>query len=165
MGQRLVITIKQNEDFIAEGDKNFKNNNFDTAVKYYQDALQLVPNDEITLLKIGNIYKMKEENTKAINYYQKAIIVNPDYTDGWFNLGLAYANENNFIESQKSFERVISLDHDYNLGYAYYALGRALELQGKTNEAIKNYKLFTKYNNDKDMINTVQDQIKQLQQL
>ena len=159
------ITIKQNEEFIAEGDKNFKSNNFDAAVKYYQDALQLVPNDEITLLKIGNIYKMKEDNTKAINYYQKAIIVNPDYTDGWFNLGLAYANENNFIESQKSFERVISLDHDYNLGYAYYALGRALELQGKTNEAIKNYKLFTKYNNDKEMINTVQDQIKQLQQL
>ena len=159
------ITIKQNEEFITEGDKNFKNNNFDAAVKYYQDALQLVPNDEITLLKIGNIYKMKEDNTKAINYYQKAIIVNPDYTDGWFNLGLAYANENNFIESQKSFEKVITLDNDYNLGYAYYALGRALELQGKTNEAIRNYKLFTKYNNDKEMINTVQDQIKQLQQL
>ena len=67
--------------------------------------------------------------------------------------------------SQKSFEKVIALDNDYNLGYAYYALGRALELQGKTNEAIKNYKLFTKYNNDKEMINTVQDQIKQLQQL
>ena len=159
------ITIKQNEEFILEGDKNFKSNNFDAAIKYYQDALQLVPNDEITLLKIGNIYKMKEDNTKAINYYQKAIIVNPDYTDGWFNLGLAYANENNFIESQKSFEKVIALDHDYNVGYAYYALGRALELQGKTNEAIKNYKLFTKYNNDKEMINTVQDQIKQLQQL
>ena len=78
---------------------------------------------------------------------------------------MAYANENNFIESQKSFEKVIALDNDYNLGYAYYALGRALELQGKTNEAIKNYKLFTKYNNDKEMINTVQDQIKQLQQL
>lgn len=157
------VTIKQNEDLIAEGDKNCKENNYDAAVKNYQDALQLVPNDAITLLKIGYIYKLKEDNTKAINYYQKAIIVNPDYTDGWFNLGLAYANENNFIESQKSFERVISLDSNYSFGYAYYALATALEYQGKNAEAVKNYKLFIKHNNDKDMINSVQEKIKQLQ--
>lgn len=154
---------KQNEELIASGDKNYKSNNYDAAVQNYQDALQLVPNDAVTLLKLGNIYKLKEDNTKAVNYYQKSIIVNPDYTDGWFNLGLAYANENNLIESQKSFEKVISLDSNYNFGYAYYALGLALEQQGKTEEAIKNYKLFTKYNNDKNMINTVQTKIKQLQ--
>ena len=157
------VTMKQNEDFILEGDKNYKSNNYDAAVKNYQDALQLVPNDAVTLLKIGNIYKIKEDNTKAVNYYQKSIIVNPDYTDGWFNLGLAYANENNLIESQKSFEKVIALDPDYNFGYAYYALGMALEHQGKKPEAIKNYKLFIKHNNDKEMINTVQTKIKQLQ--
>ena len=123
----------------------------------------MIPNDAVTLLKIGNIYKLKEDNTKAVNYYQKAIIVNPDYTDGWFNLGLSYANENNLIESQKSFEKVISLDPDYNFGYAYYALGMALEHQGKNADAVKNYKLFIKHNNDKEMINTVQAKIKQLQ--
>ena len=157
------ITIKQNEDLILEGDKNFKNNNYDAAVKKYQDALQLVPNDATTLLKIGNIYQLKQDHTKAVNYYQKSIIVNPDYTDGWFNLGIAYINENNLIEAQKSFERVISLDTDYNYGYAYYALANTLEHQGKTADAIKNYKLFTKHSNDKEMINTVQNKIKELQ--
>lgn len=159
----VSVVSKQNEELIAAGDKNYKSNNYDAAVKNYQDALQLVPNDAVTLLKLGNIYKLKEDNTKAVNYYQKSIIVNPDYTDGWFNLGLAYANENNLIESQKSFEKVISLDSNYNFGYAYYALGLALEQQGKTEDAIKNYKLFVKYNNDKNMINTVQTKIKQLQ--
>ena len=78
-------------------------------------------------------------------------------------MGLAYANENNLIESQKSFERVIALDSDYNFGYAYYALGRAFESQGKNAEAVKNYKLFIKHNNDKDMIENAQEQIRQLQ--
>lgn len=95
------VAMKQNEEFILEGDKNYKTNKYDAAIKNYQDALQLVPNDAVTLLKIGNIYKLQNDNTKAVNYYQKAIIVNPDYTDGWFNLGLSYANENNLIESQK----------------------------------------------------------------
>ena len=157
------VIAKQNEELILAGDKNYKTNKYDAAVQNYQEALQLIPNDAVTLLKLGNIYKLKNDNTKAVNYYQKAIIVNPDYTDGWFNLGLAYANENNLIESQKSFEKVISLDSDYNSGYAYYALGLALEQQGKTDDAIKNYKLFTKHNDDKNLINTVQAKIKQLQ--
>ena len=157
------VAVKKSEDFIEQGDKNYKSNNYDAAVKNYQDALQLVPNDAVTLLKIGNIYKIKDDNTKAINFYQKSIIVNPDYTDGWFNLGLAYANENNLIESQKSFEKVIELDENYNSGYAYYALGMAFEHQGKNAEAIKNYKTFIKHNNDKELINTVQDKIKKLQ--
>lgn len=157
------VAVKKSEEFIAQGDKNYKSNNFDAAVKNYQDALQLVPDDAVTLLKIGNIYKMKDDNTKAINFYQKSIIVNPDYTDGWFNLGLAYANENNLIESQKSFEKVIELDSDYNSGYAYYALGMAFEHQGKKSEAVKNYKTFIKHNNDTELKNTVEEMIKKLQ--
>lgn len=157
------VAMKKSADFIAQGDKNYKSNNYDAAIKNYQDALQLVPNDAVTLLKIGNIYKMKEDNTKAINFYQKSIIVNPEYTDGWFNLGLAYANENNLIESQKSFEKVIEIDPNYNSGYAYYALGMAFEHQGKKSEAIKNYKTFIKHNNDKNLKNTVEEMIKKLQ--
>ena len=157
------VAVKKSEEFIAQGDKNYKENNYDAAVKNYQDALQLVPNDAVTLLKIGNIYKIKEDNTKAINFYQKSIIVNPEYADGWFNLGLAYANENNLIESQKSFEKVIELDPDYNSGYAYYALGMAFEHQGKKAEAVKNYKTFIKHNNDKGLKDTVEEMIKKLQ--
>ena len=58
---------------------------------------------------------------------------------------------------------IIELDTDYNFGYAYYALGMALEHQGKKSEAVKNYKAFVKHNNDKELINSVQDKIKQLQ--
>ena len=122
-----------------------------------------VPEDAETLLKIGSIYQLKEDTTKAINFYQKAIIVNPDYTDGWFNLGLAYAKENNLIEAQKSFEKVVELDSNYNSGYAYYALAIAFENQGKKSDAVKNYKTFIKHNNDKNLINSVQEKIKQLQ--
>ena len=154
---------KKSQDFIAEGDKNYKNNKYDAAIKNYQDSLQLIPEDAETLLKIGSIYQVKGDTTKAVNFYQKAIIVNPDYTDGWFNLGLAYAKENNLIESQKSFEKVIELDGNYNSGYAYYALAIAMENQGKKSEAVKNYKSFIKHSQDKDLINSVQDKIKQLQ--
>ena len=40
--QHAKLSGHQNEDLIAEGDKSFKNNNYDAAVKHYQDALQLL---------------------------------------------------------------------------------------------------------------------------
>ena len=67
------------------------------------------------------------------------------------------------IESQKSFEKVIELDDNYNSGYAYYALAIAFENQGKKPEAVKNYKAFIKHNNDKELVKSVQEKIKQLQ--
>lgn len=48
-----------NKDLIAIGDENYKKKNYDVSIRNYQDALKLNPSDEVTLLKLGNIYKIK----------------------------------------------------------------------------------------------------------
>ena len=153
---------EENKNLIALGDANFKKDNFDEAVKNYQDALKLNPSDEVTLLKIGNIYyNAKQDNKNAINFYKKAIVVNPNYTDGWFNLGLVYANENNNGKAKECFHRVITLNPNY--GYAYYALGLAYEQDGNEKEALNNYKIFLTHNKDEAVAKTVQEKIKNLE--
>ena len=123
--------------------------------------MKINPNDEVTLLKLGNIYKLKDDNDKALDYYKKAIVVNPDYTDGWFNLGLVYANDNDISKSKDCFEKVISFDPEY--AYAYYALAIAFEGEENKDEAVKNYNLFLKYNKDANMVKVVEDRINNLQ--
>lgn len=93
-------------------------------MKNYQAALKLNPNDEETLLKIGNVYKLQNDNTNALDFYKKAIFVKPDYADGWFNLGLVYANDNDIKNSKKCFEKVISINPKY--AYSYYAFSHSL---------------------------------------
>lgn len=152
---------KQNKDLILKGDENYKSKNYDISIKNYQDALKLKPSDEVTLLKIGNIYKIKNDNKNAINYYKKAIVVNPNYTDSWFNLGLAYASEKNNNKAKECFYRVISLNPNY--AYAYYALATAYEQDGNNKEALNNYKIFLTHNKDEATAKTVQEKISQLE--
>ena len=151
----------RNRDLIAIGDENYKSKSYDTAIRNYQDALKINPNDEVTLLKLGNVYKIKNDNKNAADFYKKAIFVNPDYQDGWFNLGLVYANEQNLVEAKKAFNRVIQLNPEY--AYAYYALAFAAEAENDNAEALKNYKEFLKYNKDASAVQQVQEKIKSLE--
>ena len=150
-----------NKNLIAKGDENYKNQRYDESIKNYQEALSLNPSDEITLLKIGNIYKIKNDNKNALNFYKKAIVVNPNYADGWFNLGLVYANEENTSKAKECFHRVITLDPNY--GYAYYALALAYDQDGDEKEALNNYKIFLTRNKDAAVEKLVRERIKALE--
>lgn len=163
--QEVLLTMdygqEDNKDLILKGDENYKNKNYDVAIRNYQDALNVNPADEVTLLKLGNIYKIKNDNKNAINFYKKSIVVNPNYADGWFNLGLVYANEKNNNRAKEAFHRVISLNPNY--GYAYYALGLAYEQDGNTKEALNNYKIFLVHNRDEATAKSVQEKVSQLE--
>ena len=151
----------KNKDFIALGDENYKKKNYDVSIHNYQDALKINPSDEVTLLKIGNIYKIKNDNKNALNFYKKSIVVNPNYTDGWFNLGLVYATDDNNGKARECFHRVISLNPNYS--YAYYALGIAYEQDGNKKEALNNYKIFLTQTKDENTAKTVREKIKNLE--
>lgn len=165
--KEVVLTMDYGQDdanckeLILKGDENYKNKNYDTAVTNYQDALKLNPADEVTLLKLGNIYKIKNDNKNAISFYKKSIVVNPNYSDGWFNLGLVYANDKNNNKAKECFHRVISLNPNY--GYAYYALGLAYEQDGNNKEALNNYKIFLTQNKDEATAKAVQEKINELE--
>ena len=115
--------------------------------------MKINPSDEVTLLKIGNVYKIKNDDANAINFYKKAIFVNPVYADGWFNLGLVYAGQKKVEDSKNCFNKVISINLEY--AYAYYALGLAYESEKNTAEALKNYE-------DSKVVNQVKDKIKNM---
>ena len=151
-----------NKSLIAKGDENYKSQKYDDAINNYQEALKLNPSDEITLLKLGNIYKIKNDNKNALNFYKKAIVVNPNYADGWFNLGLVYANEEDTSKAKECFHRVITLDPAY--GYAYYALALAYDQDGDKKEALDNYRIFLTRNKDEAVAKTVKERIKALEQ-
>ena len=123
--------------------------------------MKINPSDDVTLLKIGNIYKLKNDNKNALNFYKKSIIVNPNYADGWFNLGLVYANEKNNNKAKECFHRVTTLNPNYS--YAYYALGLAYEQDNNKKEALNNYKIFLTQTKDEDLANVVQQKIKNLE--
>ena len=153
--------VEKREQLLNSANQNFEAKNYDLAIEGYKEALKIQPSDNITLLKIGDAYKLKNDTHSAISFYKKSVFVNPGFSQGWFNLGLAYASIENYAGAKQSFYRAINIDPTYS--YAYYALAVAYEKEGNKSEAIKNYKLFLNYNSDEATANQVKEAISKLE--
>ena len=146
------------------GDEFLEKNDYKKALSNYEKALALSAQNPIIQFKIAEIYRLSEDEVRAIAYYQNAIANDPNYIDAWYNLGLAQDENGDTEAAQKSFEKVISLDVNYSDGFAYYGLAQQFEILGKKSDAIRNYKIFIKRNKGKDpnVIATAQSRIEQL---
>ena len=149
------------EDMIKKGNEYYQTNNYNEAISYFTKATILRPNDNKTLLKIGNIYNLIGNEEKAIAFYELSVDADSEFADGWFNLGLGYAKAKRAKDSIKCFEKVISLTPDYP--YSYYALGMAYETLGYNFNAIENYTLYKGFESDEKMLQTIDAKIKQLE--
>ena len=149
------------DSLIKQGDDAYSRQKYEEAIDYYTKAVVFIPTDKVTMLKIANIYKLMGNNTKAIGFYDKIIALDKTNTDAYFNKGLVYANQKNYDECIKCFQKVISLSPEYP--YAYYSLGMAYEQKGMNNEAIEYYSLYTGIESDENMLNLVNQRIKNLE--
>ncbi|MFI3301437.1 MAG: tetratricopeptide repeat protein [Candidatus Gastranaerophilales bacterium] len=155
------VSVGEKVDYIKAGDLAFNSKKYEEAILNYENALKANSRDAVTLLKLGNSYKLNNNLSKAILNYEKSVFVNPNYADGWFNLGLAQATNKDYVNAKTSFSNAIKIDSEYS--YAYYALAIAYEKEGDNKNAIKNYKLFLLRNQDSETAEVVLKTIKNLE--
>ncbi len=120
---------------IYEGNKAYKNNDFQTAINKYNEALKIQPNNKKALYNLGYImYKqalmLKFSNQQAINIQNK---------DSIANLMLDRAAEL-FQASSQLYTNADTLQK------VYHNIGNCKLLQKKYDEAIQEYKKSLKLN-------------------
>jgi tetratricopeptide (TPR) repeat protein len=71
------------------GNDYFKKNEFDDAIKSFEEAIKINLKDANALNNIGCIYFQKKEYNKAIEYFEKSIKLNPEHENAWKNLSSA----------------------------------------------------------------------------
>jgi len=112
-------------------------NNETEAIKYYDKAIELNPNDYhsyrqkgVSLSKLGN-------PTEAIKYFDKAINLNPNDYHSYRDKGVSLSKLGNETEAIKYYDKAIELNHnDY---HSYREKGVSLSKLGNPTEAIKYY--------------------------
>ncbi|GMA65618.1 tetratricopeptide repeat protein (plasmid) [Alicyclobacillus fastidiosus] len=68
----------------------YMNAEYSEAIKYYEKAIAIDPQNGVPYNNIGNIYlRVKNQPKAALPYYQKATQVQPTYSYGWLNLAIA----------------------------------------------------------------------------
>jgi tetratricopeptide (TPR) repeat protein len=116
---------------LAYGEKG----DFERAIKDYNKAIELNPEDADAYINRGNAYSGLTQYERALEDYNTVIELNPDYVDAYNNRGNAYAEKGNFERAIEDFDKAIELNPVYvstynNRGIAYAEKGereRAIE--------------------------------------
>lgn len=138
---------------IEEGTQRYYSGDINAAMKCYNEAIELDPNNYLAYCNRSVIYFALQDNAKALVDCDKSIELNPNYALSYYNRGVANFNLQNYEQSVKDFTKAIELDDKLiaaynNRGYICYLAGkyqyaladfnRALEIDPNFAETLSN---------------------------
>jgi tetratricopeptide (TPR) repeat protein len=105
------------------------NNEWDKALEFYKQALELQPNNPDSLVNIGNAYKALEQVNKAENYYLQALEFDSENWRALHNLGNLYKDfKKEYTTAIRYYEKALKTSSNpymslNGLGLTYSILG------------------------------------------
>jgi len=108
--------------------ESMQTGDYDTALATFDDVLQQLPGDPITLTSKGHVYKTRGQFPAAVGAYHDALRNQPQYGEAYYSL----ANLKVYSFSGDEIETMNALAEDGNLShmdrvYLNFALGKAYE--------------------------------------
>ena len=83
---------------------------FDEALRVYNRALAIEPENQEIYYDMGVVYGKLKQNNKAFEAYRKALELNPANANAHNNLGALYANNRNYDLALEEFQAVIEIE-------------------------------------------------------
>ena len=145
----LVKIDAHNSDvFINMGWIYLKKDSVDTALKYFETAVQLCGNDdkEELLLEIGINLNQSDYYTQAILFLNRCLAINPNNENGLFELAYAFDKTDRTELSIATYEQLLSINP--YLENAWYNLGIQYNKCDRFQEAIEAYDFALTINGD-----------------
>jgi len=120
------------------------------SLAYYQNALEVEPDNKRVLYSKGMYEQEHELYNEALESYHKAIAVDSSFKEAYFNLGFVHMFYLElYSESLKYFSKAMEIDPNYY--QAFYNRGYAFELMGDIKNAETDYRQALKIKSDYDL--------------
>jgi tetratricopeptide (TPR) repeat protein len=98
--------------YISTGDVHFLMEEYNEALKSYQEAIKVSkPNKEL-YLKTAACFEKLDEFTRSRSFLRKAIAVDPYYDEAFYRIGETYRLEDNWEKAIHSYERAVKLSKE-----------------------------------------------------
>ena len=125
---KLLYVQKKPEIFFIQANIHKQLKKYDTAITYFEEAIQLNPNFSEAYNNLGNIKKRIGKIEEAISCFKKAIELKENNILAYFNLANTYRENRYFNELIETYEKILSFNPNdiktlYNLGSTYLFLG------------------------------------------
>jgi len=92
------------------GEIAVRKGDFETARKYFSQALEISPQDEVAAYNVGEIFFSNQQIDEAIKYFELATQIKKDWSKPYLRLGYVYLNKGDFAKSLESFNKFVQLD-------------------------------------------------------
>lgn len=132
------ISPPTSESLRWQGNVYSQRDEYEEAIRLFNEALELDPNDAWAHAGIGNVYRWQGEFETAIKKYKIACDLAPELAYPRFMLGTAYDGQGDLDAARTEYEKSIELDPDYDV--AYNSMGTIYVRQQESKEAIRYYK-------------------------
>lgn len=132
------------EDYLAEARQLENKQDYDGAIKVYQQALRTFTNHPELLKRLGIAYQTELKFAESIQALQKVVQLNPQYPEANFYLGVSFLGYNDYGRALFYFNQELRFHPDY--GRAHFYAAKALLAQGKAGEAVQHYEALSHEN-------------------
>lgn len=96
--------------FSGLGEIYLKRNDLDTARKYFTQALEISPEDEVAAYNVAEILFSNQNIDEAIRFYEMAIKIKKDWSKPYHKLGLAYLNKGDYEKALENLQKFLEMD-------------------------------------------------------
>jgi tetratricopeptide (TPR) repeat protein len=96
----------------AMGEVLVKKGDYQSAQTYFQQSLDLNPQDENLAYNVGEIYFSSGKIEEAIQFFNLAIQIKPQWSEPYLKLGYVYLNKNDLEKAKEMFKKYLELAPD-----------------------------------------------------
>ena len=128
--RNYLVSVEQDPDYFDSYEElallhHLKRNPL--AVNYYNNALNVQPDNVQTLYNLAMFFQETGDYEKALEKYRMILQINPHHRNALHNMGWIYIGEDKFEESAVFFTKAIEQDSTYaeavyNRGYSFEQL-------------------------------------------
>ncbi|XP_019763523.1 cell division cycle protein 27 homolog isoform X1 [Dendroctonus ponderosae] len=115
----------------------------DTAIKFFQRAVQVDPKFHYAYTLLGHEYITTEELDKAMSCFWNAVRINPRHYNAWFGVGTIYSKQERYSLAEWNYSRALSINPKSSvilchIGMVQHALKQTDKALATFNRAIAN---------------------------
>ncbi|MDD4848121.1 MAG: tetratricopeptide repeat protein [Bacteroidales bacterium] len=137
---KRVISIDDDfkeEAYILIASEYESMNDFKQSLDWLKLALEINPENELTITSISSSYELLDRPKEAIQFFKDFLKNHPFSTFAWFSLGSFYSLLSEFEQAIDAYDYVLAIDEKFSS--ACFNKANALANIGRYDEAIESY--------------------------
>lgn len=121
----ILIDPSHTEGYKNVAYVNERMENFDGAVKAYEDVLQISPTDTVIMIHLGRLYMLTKQHEKTIELMDKVLALDPNNVDAISQKAMAYDYMGQSDKAFEAYEDALARRPDdpdlrFNFGRLYF---------------------------------------------